>query len=109
MKKETLIVVFYILYFSWLFLITYLTSQTRTLEYISIGIVLFYFTLLRERGDFFLFWLGVIISLIGASFSLTNWKLDVDIQIFTLLPIWLPIAWGITLVALRKLYIIVAR
>src|SRR3989344_1616555 len=105
MKKEGIIVIFYILYFTWLFLITYLTNQTRTLEYISVGIVLFYFTFLRERGDFFWFWAGVLVPVIGAAVSLDKGGVDFDIQILTFMPIWLPLAWGTTIVALRKLYI----
>jgi len=109
MKKETLIIIFYILYFFWLFLITYLTAEAKILTYFSIGTVIFYFSFLKEGGDLLWFLLGLSIPLLLASISFKNWVPVFDFDILLLMPVWLPLAWGTTFVALRKLYLILSR
>src|SRR3989344_4066904 len=109
MRKEKMIVIFYILYFSWLLLISYFSPNADFLNYFSYGITIFYFLFLREKGDFIWFWAGVSVPLITASVSVIHWSTKIDFSAFRFIPIWLPLAWGITIVSLRKLYFIVTR
>lgn len=108
MKKETIpIVVFYVLYFCWIFLITYLTPQVRILNYFTSGVSLFYFVFLREKGDLYWFLLGILVPLFITAVSFVNMSPVIDISLIYYMPIWLPLAWGTTVIALRKFFIIV--
>ncbi len=109
MKKDTPIIVFYVLYFSWLLTVTYLTPETTILNFFTLGVALFYFIFLREKGDLAWFWFGAVIPLIFASLTFVDWSLKFDISFLTYMPPWLPIAWGTTFVALRKFYILLTN
>jgi len=109
MKKETLIVVFYILYFTWLFSVTYLTQDPNILNYFSIVVTIFYFALVRESGDFLWFLLGFAFSILLTVVVVKGFQVKFDTSGIFLIPIWLPISWGTTIVALRKFYLIVQK
>ena len=109
MKKETLITMFYVLYFTWLFLITYLRPELNIINIFSITIVLFYFTFLREKKDFLWFWLGAAIPMIANGLTFSGWAPEVDILNLITTPLWLPMIWGTTFVALRKFFLLVTR
>ncbi|OGM20308.1 hypothetical protein A2863_01545 [Candidatus Woesebacteria bacterium RIFCSPHIGHO2_01_FULL_38_9b] len=109
MKKDTFIIIFYFIYFSWLFTITYLTPKTDLLNYFTLSIIFFYFVLLRESGDLFWFWLGTLIPILFNLSSFTNFEFKFDLAKIILTPIWLPLAWGTTIIALRKFYLIITR
>ena len=104
-KKETLIIIFYVRYFSWLFTVTFFTQDPPFLNYFTGFIALFYFMFLREEGDFWWFATGFAISLILMVFSFTGWKVETDFEVLKHTPVWLPLAWGTTIVALRKFYL----
>ena|SRR3989344_3040895 len=106
--NTTPIIVFYILYFFWLFTVTYLTPEVTILNYFTIAVSIFYFLLLREKGDFFWFWLSALVPVLFAAISFVNWELKFDLDLVAFMPIWLPLAWGTTVVALRKFYIVIA-
>jgi hypothetical protein len=97
MKKERLIIIFYLLYFSWLFSITYLIVDTTVLAYYAIGALILYFIFLRERYDSILFSLVALIPLYLLRADIPN------------IPLWIPIAWGTTAIALRKFYTLVSK
>lgn len=107
MKKQTLLVIFYILYFSWLLTVTYLTNETMILNYFTAIVILFYLVFLREKNDVYLFILVSIVTLLGANSAFSEWPLNIDVERIVNTPPWLPIAWGTTVLALRKLYIVV--
>lgn len=107
MKKQTLLVIFYILYFAWLFTVTYLTKETMILNYFTSAVILFYLIFLREKNDVYLFILVSVVVLLGANSAFSEWPLNIDIDKLLNTPPWLPIAWGTTVLALRKLYIVV--
>ncbi|KKQ75058.1 MAG: hypothetical protein US96_C0018G0030 [Candidatus Woesebacteria bacterium GW2011_GWB1_38_5b] len=109
MKKETTIVLFYILYFGWLFTVIFLTQEVKIVNYFTAVITLFYFIFLRERSDILWFFLGGILVLFLSGFSFTRFKANFDKEEVKLVPYWLPMAWGTTFVALRKLYLLIAR
>jgi len=109
MKKETLIIVFYVLYFLWLFLITYLTKYADILNYYTIGVIAFYFLFLREKGDFGWFTLGIIASVLITITHIGGFQIKFDTPAIALIPLWLPLAWGTTLVALRKFFVLLDR
>ena len=80
MKRETLIVIFYVLYFSWLFTVIYLSPETALLNVFTSGIVLFYFLFLRQEGDFVWFFATLVGAIFGRFISLENRRLSFDIQ-----------------------------
>ena len=108
-KKESLIVIFYILYFSWLFTIVFMSPNTFFLNYFTMAIVLFYLILLRESGDVFWFIATSGIIAFGSIVQFSSWRLDFDLENLYFTPLWLPLAWGTTILALRKLYYIVVK
>ena len=109
MKKENLIVVFYVLYFVWLFIVTYLTPDLAILNYFTLGVAFFYFIFLRSDNDLLLFAFGSLIPILFVVLGVGNPQLKLDFSAIKDTPIWLPIAWGTTFVTLRKLFVLVAR
>lgn len=109
MKKENIIVIFYVIYFSWLFTVAFLTPSHEFLNYFTISITLIYFTFIKEKGDLLWYWLSALLPILITSTSFKNFQIYFDITIFQYMPLWLPLAWGITIVALRKFYILVTR
>lgn len=108
MKKETVpIILFYILYFVWIFTVVYLTTQTRLLTYFSLGVVLFYFAFLREKKDAVWFITSAFAPIIITIVSFENVRLNFNPELILYMPLWLPLAWGTTVVALRKFYLVV--
>lgn len=105
MKKETSIIIFYVLYFSWLFTLTYLTTDTKILNLFTTGILFFYFTFLKEPGDIVWFAATFIGAVLGRISSVEQGRMVFDTEAITQIPIWLPAAWGTTIVALRKFFI----
>lgn len=107
-KRINLIVVFYVLYFTWLFLLAYLWPNTKVLAYFLLGIVFFYFLLLRERTDLILFVLVAVASfLIGKHLAYDPGFANIGIPQLGI-PYW-PLAWGITTLAVRKFYLLVSK
>lgn len=108
MKKETLIVIFYILYFSWLFTLTYLSPSTLIINYFTLFVVFFYFIFLREEWDIVWFIVSASIAiLINNSLFLKFGKIGYGS--LEKIPFWLPLAWGTTVLALRKFFIIISK
>ena len=75
------------------------------LTYFALGIILFYFVFLRESGDIFWFLAGFLLSLMSIITSFNHFQLKFDFALVKETPIWLPIVWGTTIVALRKFYL----
>src|SRR3990167_4198094 len=109
MKKDSYVIIFYFLYFSWLFFITYLTAKVDILNYFTFSVVAFYFLFLREGSDFFWFFLASTGYLLFSTISYTGSQLTLDTAKLVLTPVWIPLAWGTTIIALRKFYIVVTR
>lgn len=101
-SKDKIIVIFYILYFTWLLTITYLTRNIQFTNYFSLGVTAFYFLFLREKYDFILFIAGGVISVILTFFVMEAMTIPDDLLNLNVAPLWLPLAWGITLVSLKK-------
>jgi len=91
------IIIFYLLYFGWLFTITFLSADERVLDYYAITIILLYFAFMREPWDAIVFGL----------FSLIPLYMNRETVQFTAL--WIPIAWGTTAIALRKFFVLVTK
>jgi hypothetical protein len=107
LKKETLIITFYVLYFGWLFTIAFLTQDPQLLNYFTGFVALFYFIFLREPGDNWWFTAGFIVAIIIGAASFVGFQFKFDFLLIKNMPLWLPVAWGTTFAALRKFYIIV--
>ncbi|MBU0570286.1 hypothetical protein KKB40_05960 [Patescibacteria group bacterium] len=107
LKKETLITVFYVLYFGWLFTIAFLTQDSQLLNYFTGFVALFYLVLLKQHGDFWWFLAGILASVIIGTLSFSGFAPKLDLSLIEYTPYWLPLAWGTTFVALRKFYTIV--
>ena len=109
MKTETSIILFYVLYFGWLSVVTFLVPNTQLLIYFTSAITIFYFVLLREKWDVFWFLLGVSFMVLAASTSFHRGEFKFNFGVVTELHVWLYLAWGTTFVALRKFFLIVTR
>jgi hypothetical protein len=109
MKKENLIIIFYILYFGWLMSIVYLARQPVILDYFTVTVALFYFAFLREEWDLFWFLLGSVLVIFTVMSSFYNGIFQINLNSFLDIPPWLPLSWGTTFVALRKFFIIISR
>ena len=109
MKKDALVIIFYVLYFSWLFAVTYLTQDIKILNYYTVIVAGFYFLFLRERGDFLWFTGGIVLSVLLSITSYKNFQIKFDTGIIAYIPIWLPMAWGTTIIALRKFVLLLER
>lgn len=101
-SKDKIVVIFYILYFTWLLMITYLTRNVLVLNYFSLAVTIFYFLLLREKNDFLLFLAAGSASIFLTFFAMNTRSLPVNFFDLNTVPIWLPLAWGITVVSLKK-------
>jgi len=109
LKKETLIIVFYVLYFGWLFTIAFLTQDSALLNYFTGFVALFYLVFLKQRGDFWWFLAGITTSILISALTFSGFLPELDLSLIKHTPYWLPIAWGTTFVALRKFYFIVTN
>ncbi len=106
-QKINSIIIFYVLYFSWLFLVAYLWPNSAVLTFFLLLIVGFYFIFLKEKSDLFLF----------AFVTTASWFISKELALdpgFTNIgfpplgiPYW-PIAWGVTALSLRKLYLLLS-
>ena len=108
LKKDTLIVIFYIFYFSWLFTLTYLSTDTLINNYFTLFVVVFYFIFLREEWDIVWFIVASSVAIIARN-SLFSEIYGVDYKSFESIPFWLPLAWGTTILALRKFFILISK
>jgi hypothetical protein len=109
MKKETAILLFYVLYFIWLFTVTYLTFNTPILNLFTAFVSIFYLIFLREKGDFWWFFLAAAIPIIVSCFTITGWYINFSTDNLKYFPPWLSLAWATTIVALRKLYFVISK
>lgn len=101
-------IIFYVLYFSWMFLLTYLWPDPSILTYFLGVIVIFYFAVLYEKYDFWLF-LAVVLGsyFIGVRLAISPKFVYTGFPPIGL-PYW-PVAWGLTALALRKFFLSVNR
>lgn len=106
-QKVNLIIIFYVLYFSWLFLVAYLWPNTTILAFFLLFIVGFYFIFLKGKFDLFLFAFVVVASwLISRELALDPGFANIGFPPLGI-PYW-PVAWGITTLALRRFYLLLS-
>jgi len=48
-----------------------------------------------------------LIPIIITAFSFAGGKFDFNFRLITYMPVWLPLAWGTTVVALRKFFLVI--
>jgi hypothetical protein len=108
LKKETMIIIFYILYFSWLFTVTYLSPATMQINYFTLFVIFFYFIFLKEEWDIIWFIVASSLALIGKTSFFANIG-EKSFDQINQIPFWLPLAWGTTVLALRKFFIVVTN
>ena len=107
-KSINWMIIFYVFYFSWLFLLTYLWPDQRIVPYFLGIIIVFYFVLLYEKYDFWFFTAVVIGSyFIGIRFALSPKFVYTGFPPIDL-PYW-PAAWGLTILALRKFFLTINK
>jgi hypothetical protein len=108
-KKETALVIFYVLYFAWLLVITYFSRDTAFINYFTLGVAFFYFVFLREPGDIFIF-LAVITGMyLFKVYSVETQEFMLDYETLSTIPAWIPLAWGTSAIALKKLYSVLRK
>ena len=108
-KKDRFIIIFYVLYFGWLLLTTYLSRDNFYNNLLISFVVMIYFIFLNETFDLFLF-LGITLL----SYYLMGKLYGYPGIVFTLesiktMPLWIYISWGFTGVALKKLFSMIIR
>jgi len=108
-NRVNLIVVFYVLYFGWLSVVTFLSPDSQLLTYFTSAVTIFYFAALREKWDVFFFILGACLMVLAASTSFHRGEFKFNFGVVTELHVWLYLAWGTTVVGLRKFFLIVMR
>lgn len=109
MKKEKSIVIFYILYFGWLFTLVTLTVDVTLQNYFSLAIAMFYFIFLRDYWDPLWFTLAALLLVGGTVLTFDQWRFAFDMEVLSQIPLWLPLAWGTTAVALRKFFVLLNK
>lgn len=101
---QTKIIVFYTAFFIWLTTIIFLKPEESFISYFTGAMALFYFVFLREAGDIFWFILGVALIYLAAIVTIDGLNVTYNVDAVNVVPLWLPAAWGTTLVALRRFY-----
>ena len=86
-----------------------LTVDVTLQNYFSLTIAIFYFVFLREYWDPLIFSLFAIVLVLISTFSYNGSSFSLDVEELKQLPLWLPMAWGTTAVALRKFFILVNK
>lgn len=107
-KVELKLIIFYSFYFGWLSAIIALSQDSRFLNYFVVGIAVFYFILLRQADDIIWFVIGAFIPIFMAILLSMN-DLRLDFQDIETMQIWFPVAWGTTIVTLRRLYFTITK
>lgn len=108
-KREVFIIFFYGMYFIWLLVVTYLTSDVAVLTYFTVAISVFHLIFLREVGDLSWFVIAAFIPVVFAIVRFEKSQLKFDLLSLKDFPYWLSLAWGTTTVALRKLYFLLTK
>ncbi len=110
-RKESVLVIFYILYFLWLATVTYLTIDTYYLNLFTIGVITFYFILLREKLDLVIF-IGttlLVAIILSSDFNFARQEINFNDETLRSIPLWIVLSWSTTVLAMRKLIAIVYR
>lgn len=107
-NKEKQIVAFYILYFGWLFALTTLTVDPQLQNYFTLIVALFYFIFLRDFWDPLWFTLFAVAAIANETLFFDSVEsFNFESANLASIPLWLPLSWGTTAVALRKFYVLV--
>lgn len=101
-KVETKIIFFYVLFFTWLYVITFLTNKDLYLNLFTSLVVAIYFTILRQRGDIEIFIISMVIPILITVFPVSNMRISFQPQLALYLPVWHMFAWGIVIVSLKR-------
>jgi len=104
-KKDKFLIIFYILYFSWLFTITILGTNNLHNNIFSLIVIFFYFIFLKENNDE-LFFIASFIFPFLLNTNLFHEQFSNPSKYSLLSPFWIPFMWGTTILALRKLFLI---
>lgn len=108
-KKDRFLIIFYVLYFSWLLLTTYFSTENYYNNVLVVVVTVLYFIFLNETFDLFLFTAATAISyfVLGKLNGYPDIQLSLDY--LKTLPLWIYVSWGFTAVALRKLFSIISK
>jgi hypothetical protein len=66
---------------------------------------MFYFAFIREKWDLLWFLAGCLIVIFMVMSSFYNGIFQVNLNSVLEIPVWLPLSWGTTFVALRKFFV----
>lgn len=107
-KRIDSIIIFYVLYFLWLALVIMLWPTPKYLTYFLLSIAAFYFVFLYEKMDFWFFAAVYLVSLLAGKYLVNDPTFANRGYPPLGIPFW-PIAWGITVLAFRKFYILLNK
>jgi len=108
-KKDKFIIIFYVLYFGWLLMTTYLSRDDFYNNMLISFVVLVYFVFLNETFDLFLFCGITLLSyfLMGKLYGYPTFEFS--LEFIKTMPLWIYISWGFTAVALKKLFLMIIK
>ena len=107
-KRINLVIVFYVLYFLWLLMVIMLWVDPVYLTTFLLAIAAFYFFFLYEKYDIWFFSFVYLSSfIIGRSLASDPAFASIGFPPLGI-PAW-PIAWGTTVLAFRKFYLIISK
>ncbi|MFC1649853.1 hypothetical protein ACFL2C_04045 [Patescibacteria group bacterium] len=109
MKKQSALTVFYVAYFFWLFMIVFLSRAKDILGYFVILVLIFYFVFLRDKWDLLVFFATVSAYYLYRVVTITFDTISYDLELIPEIPLWIPLSWGTTIIALKKFYSIASK
>jgi hypothetical protein len=109
MKKDKAIIVFYLAYVIWLFVLIFLSPNTTLLTYFTGIILAFYLVFLSNFWDIAWLTAGIIVFLILTTVKINGFVITFDKLLLANIPLWVYLAWGTTIVSLRRFFIIASK
>lgn len=96
-------ILFTLIFFLWSILVCFLWRQHVVLTIIMILIGIIYFRLFKRKDDYIYFAVAAIFGPVGEVLGTTSglWKYN-GFTVFGI-PYWLPLAWGLTAVMVKRL------
>lgn len=106
MKNDQAVIVFYLSYVVWLFIVIFLSPDVFLLTLFTGAILLFYMLFLSDVMDIAWIIAGITIFIVVTIVKINGFEITFDNKMLAEIPVWVYLAWGTTVVALRRFFII---
>ena len=102
--KKTKAILFFIFVFSlWIFLVSTLWPQPLVLTTLILTVSITYFLLFKKKNDLLFFVVAAIAGPVGEGLVSSSGLWKYSGQTIFGIPYWLPLAWGITAIIIKRL------